>query len=73
IRRKKHWHRTVEGYTHCLESQVFESHSAFLCLCVGQLGSISQNFKARGCDSWTIKKAGQQKMIFLNCDVGEDS
>ena len=62
IRRKKHWHRTVDGYTHCLESQVFESHSAFLCLCVGQLGSISQNFKARGCDSWTIKKAEHRRI-----------
>ena len=55
--RKKHWHITVECYTHCPESQVFESHSAFLFLCVGELGSISQNFKARGCDSWTIKRA----------------
>ena len=26
-----------------------------------------------GCESWTIKKAEQRKMIFLNCDVGEDS
>ena len=60
--RKKHWHITVEGYTHCPESQVFESHSAFLFLCVGQLGSISQNFKARGCDSWTIKRAERRRI-----------
>ena len=26
-----------------------------------------------GCESWAIKKAEQRKMIFLNCDVGEDS
>ena len=55
--RKKPCHITVEEYTHCFESQVFESHSVFLCLCVGQLGSISQNFKAHGCESWTVQKA----------------
>ena len=26
-----------------------------------------------GCDSWTIKKAEHQKMMLLNCGVGEDS
>ena len=26
-----------------------------------------------GCDSWTIKKAEHQKLILLNCGVGEDS
>ena len=55
--RKKPCHITVEEYTHCFESQVFESHSVFLCLCVGQLGSISQNFKAHGCESWTVQNA----------------
>ena len=26
-----------------------------------------------GCESWTIKKAEQQRMVLLNCGVGEDS
>ena len=26
-----------------------------------------------GCESWTIKKAECQRMMFLNCGVGEDS
>ena len=26
-----------------------------------------------GCESWTIKKAEAEELVFLNCDVGEDS
>ena len=26
-----------------------------------------------GCESWTIKKAEHQRMMVLNCGVGEDS
>ena len=26
-----------------------------------------------GCESWTVKKAERQRMIHLNCGVGEDS
>ena len=26
-----------------------------------------------GCESWTIKKAGHQRIDALNCGVGEDS
>ena len=26
-----------------------------------------------GCENWTIKKAECQRMVLLNCDVGEDS
>ena len=26
-----------------------------------------------GCESWTVKKAEGQRMMFLNCGVGEDS
>ena len=26
-----------------------------------------------GCESWTIKKAECQRMMLLNCGVGEDS
>ena len=26
-----------------------------------------------GCESWTIKKAGQQRIMLLNYDVGEES
>ena len=26
-----------------------------------------------GCESWTIKKAEHQKIMLLNCAVGEDS
>ena len=26
-----------------------------------------------GCENWTIKKAECQKLMFLNCGVGEDS
>ena len=26
-----------------------------------------------GCESWTIKKAERQKLMLLNCVVGEDS
>ena len=26
-----------------------------------------------GCESWTIKKAEHQRMMLLNCGVGEDS
>ena len=26
-----------------------------------------------GCESWTIKKAGQQRIMLLNYGVGEDS
>ena len=26
-----------------------------------------------GCESWTIKKAEHQRLMLLNCDVGEDS
>ena len=26
-----------------------------------------------GCESWTIKKAEHQKLMLLNCSVGEDS
>ena len=27
----------------------------------------------RGCESWTINKAEHQRMMLLNCGVGEDS
>ena len=26
-----------------------------------------------GCESWTVKKAGAEELMFLNCGVGEDS
>ena len=26
-----------------------------------------------GCESWTIKKVGQQRIMLLNYDVGEES
>ena len=26
-----------------------------------------------GCESWTVKKAELQELMFLNCGVGEDS
>ena len=26
-----------------------------------------------GCESWTVKKAERQKLLLLNCGVGEDS
>ena len=26
-----------------------------------------------GCESWTVKKSEHQKMMLLNCGVGEDS
>ena len=26
-----------------------------------------------GCESWTIKKSEHQRMVLLNCGVGEDS
>ena len=26
-----------------------------------------------GCESWTIKKAEHEELMFLNCGVGEDS
>ena len=26
-----------------------------------------------GCDSWTIRKAESQRLMLLNCGVGEDS
>ena len=26
-----------------------------------------------GCESWTVKKAERQKLMLLNCSVGEDS
>ena len=26
-----------------------------------------------GCESWTIKKAEWEKLMYLNCGVGEDS
>ena len=26
-----------------------------------------------GCESWTVKKAEHQRIMLLNCDVGEDS
>ena len=26
-----------------------------------------------GCESWTIKKANVEKLMLLNCGVGEDS
>ena len=26
-----------------------------------------------GCESWTIKKAENRKLMFFNCGVGEDS
>ena len=26
-----------------------------------------------GCESWTVKKAERQRMMRLNCGVGEDS
>ena len=26
-----------------------------------------------GCDCWTVKKAKHQKLMLLNCDIGEDS
>ena len=26
-----------------------------------------------GCKSWTIKKAERQRMMLLNCGIGEDS
>ena len=26
-----------------------------------------------GCESWTLKKAGTEELMFLNCGSGEDS
>ena len=26
-----------------------------------------------GCESWTVKKAEDQKLMVLNCGIGEDS
>ena len=26
-----------------------------------------------GCESWTVKKADTEELMFLNCGVGEDS
>ena len=26
-----------------------------------------------GCESWTVKKAGTEELMLLNCSVGEDS
>ena len=26
-----------------------------------------------GCESWTVKKAERQKLMLLNCGIGEDS
>ena len=26
-----------------------------------------------GCESWTVKKAGAEELMFLNCGVGENS
>ena len=26
-----------------------------------------------GCESWTVKKAERQRMMLLNCGIGEDS
>ena len=26
-----------------------------------------------GCESWTVKKAGAEELMLLNCGVGEDS
>ena len=26
-----------------------------------------------GCESWTIRKLSAEKLMLLNCDVGEDS
>ena len=26
-----------------------------------------------GCESWTVKKVERQRLMVLNCDVGEDS
>ena len=26
-----------------------------------------------GCESWTVKKAERQRLMVLNCGVGEDS
>ena len=26
-----------------------------------------------GCESWTMKKAGAEELMFLNCGVGENS
>ena len=26
-----------------------------------------------GCESWTVKKAGTEELMLLNCGVGEDS
>ena len=26
-----------------------------------------------GCESWTMKKASTEELMFLNCGVGEDS
>ena len=26
-----------------------------------------------GCENWTVKKAGHQRIMLLNCGVGEDS
>ena len=26
-----------------------------------------------GCESWTVKKAGPEELMLLNCGVGEDS
>ena len=26
-----------------------------------------------GCESWTLKKAETKELMFLNCDVGQDS
>ena len=52
-------------------------HQCLLLLNVGYKGPSSKAMVfpvvMYGCESWTIKKAERQRMMLLNCGVGEDS
>ena len=52
---------------------IFKSRDITLSTKVGLVKAMIFPVVMYGCESWTIKKAKRQRMMLLNCGVGEDS
>ena len=52
---------------------IFKSRDITLSTKVHLIKAMVFSVVMYGCESWTIKKAECQKLILLNCGVGEDS
>ena len=55
------------------QNSVFKSRDITLPTKVRLVKAMVFPVVVNGCESWTVKKAEHQRMMLLNCGVGEDS